>query len=342
MPSFLIGKVLPVLTFLPLTYLATQFLVGHLIKSGVAVQLRGQCPEVLTPSAPFRLNYFGIGPLDKQLCILVTFFSHALKSPLARPTVGHLLSIFPSFITFPILESVREGAPLLLAFPAIIGLLYQTMGGAVILPIYWTLFIIFGDPQGTLTRTTNISAQQAEGAVVAIIGGFVIPTLAMYITVTPRIIAAWQLFPVWISLFQFLYMASATTPKSSLSGGQIILGIHLFNFLVSAVSHLIVVLSRFGNLGALHGFFVPSLKPPRREKSTIATGTLQFLKWDGIIIAGSSVIATLWFGRTLEEVFGLLVWNVVASAILGPAAAFSGALVWREIGIMITNFGGKP
>lgn len=321
--------------------MATQFLVGHLIKSGVAGQLRGQCPEVLTSAAPYRLIYSGIGPLDKQLCTLVTFFSHALKSPLARPTVGHLLTIFPSFISFPILESVREGAPLLLAFPAIVGVLYQTLGGAVILPIYWTLFIIFGDPQGTLNRNVNISAHEAEGAVVALIGGFVIPTLAMYITVNPCITAAWQLFPVWISLFQFLYLSSSAAPKSSLSGGQIVLGVHIFNFIVSAISHLTVVLSRVGAPGALSAFFVPSMKPPRKEKSTIASGTLQFLKWDGIIIAGSSIIATLWFGRDIQEVLGLLLWNVLASAILGPAAAFSGALVWREINIMVTNFGAK-
>ncbi|GLB35146.1 hypothetical protein LshimejAT787_0207110 [Lyophyllum shimeji] len=57
---------------------------------------------------------------------------------------------------------------------------------------------------------------------------------------------------------------------------------------------------------------------------------LNLLKWDLALGFGSSILATLWFASNLKQIIALFAWNVIATPVLGPGAALTGAALWRE------------
>jgi len=306
-------------------------LFGHMIASGVAGKLAQQCPVTPDATAPYRLAYTGQTMVDTRLCLLTSFFAHGLRSK-AHPFIGHLLAQFPSFVMFPVIESLREGRPKSLGFPLALGLAYQNFGGAIIVPLFWMLFVLVGGPKSITGPSSVIPRPLAEGALFGMLFGYVLPSTVMYMTVNPYVTAAWQVFPIGIWLFQFIWLIvrAVVPPVASPSGYKVVQAIHIINFLLGVVSHLTLVLPIVSNTSLLRETFVPSWSVPPTSTSTIATGVHHFLQWDGIIITGSALIMTLWFARTGAEQLALLVWNVVATFVLGPGAAFSGAVMWRE------------
>ena len=45
---------------------------------------------------------------------------------------------------------------------------------------------------------------------------------------------------------------------------------------------------------------------------------------------GSSLLGTLWFAHNAKQTVLIALWNVIASVVVGPSAAVSGVLLWRE------------
>jgi hypothetical protein len=54
------------------------------------------------------------------------------------------------------------------------------------------------------------------------------------------------------------------------------------------------------------------------------------LQWDAAFTLGSGVVGTLWFANNAKQVALIALWNVISSVIVGPGAAVSGVLIWRE------------
>jgi hypothetical protein len=55
-----------------------------------------------------------------------------------------------------------------------------------------------------------------------------------------------------------------------------------------------------------------------------------FLQWDGVFGFGSTLLATLWFAKNTSQFFGILLWNVIASVVVGPGAAIAAVALFRE------------
>jgi hypothetical protein len=45
---------------------------------------------------------------------------------------------------------------------------------------------------------------------------------------------------------------------------------------------------------------------------------------------GPSLLGTLWFARNAKQVVLITLWNVIVTVVVGPGAAVSGVLLWRE------------
>jgi hypothetical protein len=45
---------------------------------------------------------------------------------------------------------------------------------------------------------------------------------------------------------------------------------------------------------------------------------------------GSSLFGTLWFAGNAKQVALIALWDVIATVVVGPGAAVSGVLLWRE------------
>jgi hypothetical protein len=126
----------------------------------------------------------------------------------------------------------------------------------------------------------------------------------------------------------FLFLSPISS--ASRPGTQLLRGLYVFAAVVAAIVHLGVVLPNLGDVNALRRIFVPHVVGTRFEWMTGPRGALNTLQWDGIFIFGAAQIASLWFGRNLREVLGLLAWNVVGGTIIGPGSALAAVYAWRE------------
>jgi len=106
-----------------------------------------------------------------------------------------------------------------------------------------------------------------------------------------------------------------------------------FTFLLSAISHIAIVWPVRNNLALLKDLYVPPILPPDPTTINLPLATHVFLQWDGIFTLGSSLLGTLWFARNAKQVALIALWNVFATVVVGPGAAVSGVLLWREWGL---------
>ena len=45
---------------------------------------------------------------------------------------------------------------------------------------------------------------------------------------------------------------------------------------------------------------------------------------------GSNLLGTLWFASSAKQAALMVLWDLLASVVVGPGAAISGVLLWRE------------
>src|ERR1700761_5615649 len=269
-----------------MAYLAATFMFGNLIQSGAALKLLQGCPVKPGPRHPYRLRYTGQLNADIRLCVLTSFFGHPLNSS-SKPFMGHLLAQFPSFLMMPIIEALRHGRPRALGFPLALGLIYQNFGAALIFPLYWIIFVLAGGPLSLQGPASIIPQDLAEGALAGLLAGYILPTAVMFSTANPYVIAVWQLFPLWIWLIQFIWLAIRPfiLGPASPSGYKVVQAIYVLNFLASAISHLTIVLSNLYHPAVLGDFFFPPISASRPSANALlAVGATQFLQWDGLIV----------------------------------------------------------
>jgi hypothetical protein len=302
-----------------------------MIKSGAGKQLNSQCPPNIGGS-PYRLTYTGSHSLDKQLCILVAFFQSGLTSSSTKAFVGYFLSQFPSFLMLPVLQALRPEIPHVLRYSTIIGLLYQNYGGAFVVPLYCALLLTVGGPDISL-NTNKVDVRVAEGTLMGLIFGYLLPTVWMYRSVKPRPTAFWQLFPLWMYVSKLLWIAFRQATGVSLGhpSSSIINAIYALNILISSLAHIAYVWPRLLKPATLSETFVPTVSPPDRQTTTLRTGVVHFLKWDGIIIVGSIFALSGWFMETWTLVAQAAAWLIGASIIIGPGSALSALLLWRSL-----------
>jgi hypothetical protein len=310
---------------------AFELLMGRLRKAGL-LNLAEECPTPFAGKQPFQLKYLGgyAPPIEGILCILVGFF-HGLfqtEAESVTPFAVDFLTSFSACVTIPLVEASRANRPLLLGFPLIFGILYQNLGGGVIIPLYWALFL-------ATTRDKAVGSQidqaSAESVLFGLVVGFALPTAAMAYTGAIQTIAFWQAFPLWISVFQHLHLLFRPSRTNSGSGHRTVQATYTIIFLVSTAMHL-RTLSIYGfDVQRIADAFFPSLAMPDAKKGhTGLTSSVHFLQWDMVFIFGSTFLASLWFAESMVQGVLLTVWSALASVVLSPGAAVCGIFMWRE------------
>ena len=146
---------------------------------------------------------------------MVSFFVPALKhtTPVEQTwrytwdlTGSLAVELFPFLLdAASLVGNGRAWAAILL--PAILGLVYTFKGGAVVLPAYWLFSVLIRSIQhsvnGSIPSLPSTSAVQATAFAVA--AGYILPSMMMLTSPTPRMIAAWVGFPFSIALAQILF-----------------------------------------------------------------------------------------------------------------------------------------
>ncbi|KAI0057096.1 hypothetical protein BV25DRAFT_1456380 [Artomyces pyxidatus] len=323
----LLKKWLPVAIFPALSASAYYFLVGHLVKSGAGEMISGQCPP---HSGPYSFQYTGFASVDTLLCILVVFF-HSSFGPKDLPFIADFAASWAAVVAFPLVEAAREGRPRVLAFPALVGLLYQTQGAGIVLPLYWVAVILSGQASVRLPRArAKITQAYAEATLFAFFIGFVVLSALMLTLADPAVTALWQPFPLWMWLAQRAHLLVRRPAAHTQSGYATVQALYAFTFLLSAISHFAAVWPALGDYDTLKYYYVPTVAVPAPSVTTLASAAHVFLLWDGLFAFGSGLLLTLWFAENFTQLLTIVAWIAVSTPVVGSGAAMSGILMWRE------------
>jgi hypothetical protein len=315
-------NILPLLLFPPLVAVAGKFIFAPMTGTALGPAIGASCA-----SGPFALAYTSWPTLDNTVCGLVAFF-HAAMEPESLPYTTILafnLSVIPAFM---FLESARSGRNTLLSsvIVTVISLVYQKFTAGYMLPLYWILFVITGHA----SHTGKIERTYASATLFAFLVGYLLPSAAMVYFQHPWSTALWQAFPIWMLLAQRLYLL--VLPRSNKvpqSGGGLVRTLYTLSFIVSAATYLAGIWQTHGEPAALSDLLLPQIFGEGANLS-VAVAAKVLLQWDGVFIFLEAMLASLWLGRNAWEVLGLLVWNVVIGALLGPGAALAAVYAWRE------------
>lgn len=263
---------------------------------------------------------------------MVAFF-HASMEPSVAPFLTHFIFSFSTITVIPFVEAARRGRHIALAFPAVVGLMYQALSVGAIMPLYWLIFIVTG--AASLHRCaggehTKVDQAHAEAAVFGLFVGCIIPTACMLILQDPYVTAIWQAFPLWMSLAQFIHILFRPSHRYPESGYRTVQATYLIVFMLSSSSHIATIWPRIDDHAALKQLFVPSLSAPNPQAFTLEMGALDFLQWDATMSYASTILATFWFARNAKEFLVLIAWYTAAVGAFGPGAAIAGVFLWRE------------
>jgi len=199
------------------------------------------------------------------------------------------------------------------------------------MPLYFLVDILTGTyaltgPQALVPKLA------AESIQFSLIFAYLLPSGIMKVFPTsPRALAYWQMFPLYMTIAQYVYRtlfsSRAVSSTGSTTGTKTIQRMFIFTFVLSAVTHWVSVGPLFGDAEALISFFIAPLEP---NPHSAAIGALNMLQWDGVFFWGSTMLASLWWTRNATEAALMALWHVFTGLIFGPGAAISGAAFWRE------------
>ena len=273
------------------------------------------------------MRYVGLGPIDGLLCVLVTFFQSSFDPTIFLFTADFAASwVTPLALTF--VEAARSGRSTVLAFPAILGLFYQTRGAGIAFPCFWLALILFGHTH--LDRVAaRIDQARAEAALFAVLAGYALPTALMLTLQDPIVTAAWQFFPIWMWAAQATHLFIRPSLRYNTSGYWTVQATFIFAFITSAISHIAAIWAT-NDLGLLRDLYVPPVVASNPAITSVQLATHVFLQWDAVFTMGSSLLGTLWFASNPKQVVLIALWNAIATVVVGPGAAVSGVLLWRE------------
>jgi hypothetical protein len=311
-----------------LAALAFHFIFGHASQSGLLEKLKVQCPPVsLGDATPYRLQYTGNQSIDEGLCGIVSFF-HASFGPEVAPFLTYFLVSGAPIVTHVYLESCRPNRPLILAYPLIFVLGMQILSFGATFSVYWMLFIISGAAQSPkLGRQTIVTKAHVQAILFGIIIGMIILSGCMLVLQDPYITAIWQVFPVVVSVASFVHLLVRPVSLYPDSGFEIIRGFYISSFIIISSIHLTLLTSK--NADELKTLLLPSIQILPSSTFT-ELQALNLLQWDAVFGLLASLLGTIWFGKNTKQILGLLAWNLLASPLVGPGAAFSAAALWRE------------
>lgn len=281
--------------------------------------------QLLSSTSP-RI-YTGIFPMDKLLCILVEIFTLALSPPAEKFTQNFLLSL-PTLVLVILLEGAREDRPWFVV-PLLWGLLYQVCSIGLIVSIMWfPLVLEYRRGKATLPVTRT----HAEGAFVALLLGYYVPTFAMLVTKHHIAIALWQLFPLYISVVQFLWprlrgKARETYPAFTYTALE-------FTIVTAALTHLYYLYTVRAEITFSSIYqWLPAWHLVEGSRTTPIITARSFLQYDALTAYGTTIIAGLLLLGPSKRPVLWVIFSFFITVIFGPAAYIGILWIRREGGL---------
>ncbi|KAK7894825.1 hypothetical protein LTR67_005564 [Exophiala xenobiotica] len=343
--------------FILLSMLATYYMrvATNLAGIGEKMEYINQIKSFPDNGVPLRTTYTGIGPLDTFFSFLVSAFLpgaagwdrgfYVLQS-------YFLVSFFP-IVTIISIESCRKRNHFALtSFTSIWALFYQTVGGAVIVPLYYLAYL--RDSRGSQywsAESRRVPLAYAKALLPALIIGYLVPTILMFLPyseenywTTQGTVALWQPSPWFVNAILWacssFYARSGTEAEesvSTLADVKYLGSIYSVAFIASAIAHVVTMSVCLFSGDWQHSFghvFVPDNITHDTPLSDALRMIFQVDFW--IISAASLVWAyvAVWdlkrIGKTNVSLIQTAAAILLGSIVVGPAAAVTGVWYWRE------------
>lgn len=237
-------------------------------------------------------------------------------------------------------------------------LLYQTVGGAVIVPLYYVAYMresAHEDYWSSASR--HVPIRYAKALLPSLLVGYLLPTLAMYLpfpdpdlSLTQGVIALWQVTPLLVNLL-LLGVSTAcgkevTAPSQNLRPApgyvKYLRRTYITCFIISAVAHIATVATCLSSAPQLSLTEV-LIRVPIPHRLSLAGGLHYIFQVDFLIIFATALGAsflTLWdlkrTGRSDLSLWKAALAMAVGVFLVGPAAVVAGVWFIRE-GIMASK-----
>jgi hypothetical protein len=216
-------------------------------------------------------------------------------------------------------------------------ILFQTIGGAVILPLYIMAHTYITSKTLTSSADQSIPPSQSRSLLPAAALGLLLPTAMMFypfsnIDHTMLATAFWQPSPIYVNI---LWIIFATFTSGQGSAKQSIRTAYILSGLISLVSHQTTVfLCLISPELSLSAIFLPQ----QRANMSFDSAIHFFFQIDYLIIFIST---TIWAFQNIMDVkrvtgggttggVSTVLGLVVGAIAIGPAATLSAVWYWRE------------
>ncbi|KIY51052.1 hypothetical protein FISHEDRAFT_37921 [Fistulina hepatica ATCC 64428] len=286
----------------------------------MAGPLSVSCPASVDP-ATYRLSYTGIDPLDRAMCILVSFFQYGMTERYTLYMTYQMVQLLGVTLVL-ILEGYTSGASGLAAYPSIGTGITNLIGVSLCVPLYWISFIANSTiPPRRATLGRAISRRDAVIASLVFIVGGVLPSAWMMQALTPKITAFWQFYPAVIGAVGLVLRVFPGSPANS--GRGFARMISVLTFIGLAASHIYIAypIARSDSWPIL----LPSMAlAPEVESDWLS---IDYLNWDIFISCSATIFSMMWYAPRWSDIFRLLAWNVAAIPLFGYGAAVAGSML---------------
>ncbi|KAF9052341.1 hypothetical protein BDZ89DRAFT_425242 [Hymenopellis radicata] len=309
-------KALALVLFPSLSSLAYTLLNPNLL--AIRPVLREQC-QSSSPSVNY-LPVTGNDGFDRFLCVLVSLFDIGLQPERTLFLKYFFATWIPAATLFMSVESSRKGRRFVVSYSALVsGMLGQLLTFAVVLPLYWLYFVLVGRH-----NTGKVAQGHAEATLFGVFIGWITPSLALFTMPDPGVTAIFQIAPILAFVAQIGHLLARPSTTHSASGFRTVQAAYIASFVVASSIHL-NTLAKFVSTDEFWAFFIPTL-----FAKDVNAAVMNVFQVDFLVMSLTWAFGSLWFARDVRDVVMLALWSVVGSLLVGPGAAFAGAVLWRE------------
>lgn len=302
-----------------------------------------------------RRHYTGIAPLDFGLGFLVAAFFYGTAGWIKGIQLQQgyfLLTFFPVIVVWSVESFRARNGWALITFTSLWPLLYQTVGGAIIIPLFYICYTWTAARPDYWAKGRELPLARARTLLPAAILGYLVPTLATWLPLDDlfdhqtrqAMVAFWQVTPLVVNLLWLLFSSlasqtqSTTKPRSPSADIRALSPIYLISLLVAQASHaamLFLCATSPSSDPSVSFSFIFGLRPP---VDPLMHEAIHFIfKVDYWIISAATV---LWCVQAEWELIGLrridlTYWTaalgtLVGAVVLGPGTVLSTVWWWRE------------
>ncbi|KAL2066914.1 hypothetical protein VTL71DRAFT_1338 [Oculimacula yallundae] len=299
-------------------------------------------------------TYTGLSSVDHGLRTLVAAFLPGVAGWDTNTQVQQIYffaSFFPIISIWSVEAGRRGNASSFLTWTSIWAIFYQTVGGAVVIPLWYVLFFRNSAKESSwLPASRLVDTSYAKALLPALLLGYLLPTVAMYIPfpdpgfkIHQTLIALWQPCPLYVNFLLVIISAYVgkqnTAPKDNLSPSNLkyLHRVYITGFAVSAFVHIITIILCISQKVPQISFVHSLLCVPAAERLTL-TGSLHYIFQVDCLIILAAALASAWgvmwdlkhFGQANISTGEIAIQMAVTTVLFGPGATVAGVWLLRE------------